>query len=120
MAKANPTLASQPSRKAFALTGPSVTLDPRTHAVRGDLADVRLAERVFAPHYAAPLKAKALQAITLFTDRNLSEPLADLAMGDVFEVLELAGRHAWGRAIHADLVGYVDRTALDRVTDFDS
>ena len=94
MAKATPGRASQPSRRAFALTGPSVTLDPRTHAVRGDLADVRLAEQVFAPHYAAPMAAVALGDAGLFADRNLSEPIASLATGDVFEVLELAGRHA--------------------------
>lgn len=120
MAKATQDRTSQPSRRAFALTGPSVTLDPRTHAVRGDLADVRLAEQVFAPHYAAPLKARALHAISLFSDRNLSEPVAELPAGAAFEVLELAGRHAWGLAIRANLVGYVDRTALDKVSDFDS
>jgi len=95
-------------------------LDPRTHAVRGDLADVRLAEQVFAPHYAAPLKARALHDVGVFADRNLSELLAMLSEGEVFEVLELAGRHAWGMAIRAHLVGYVDRTALDKVSDFDS
>ena len=88
--------------------------------MRGDLADVRLAEQVFAPHYAAPLKARTLRDIAMFADRNLTEPLADLAKGDVFEVLELAGNHAWGLALRAGRVGYVDRTALDRVSDFDS
>lgn len=88
--------------------------------MRGDLADVRLAEQVFAPHYAAPLKARAMHAIALFADRNLSERIADLPAGTVFEVLELAGRHAWGLAVRANIVGYVDRTALDKVSDFDS
>ncbi len=75
---------------------------------------------MFAPHYAAPLKARALHDIGVFGDRNLSEPLATLAEGEAFDVLELAGRHAWGMAIRAQLVGYVDRTALDKVSDFDS
>ncbi|EZP57009.1 MULTISPECIES: SH3 domain-containing protein [unclassified Sphingomonas] len=114
MAKATPGRSSQPSRKAFALTGPSVTLDPRTHAVRGDLADVRLAERVFAPHYAAPIAAVATAAGTIFADRGLSDPLGALDAGEPFEVLELAGRHAWGRATTHGLVGYVDRALLDR------
>ncbi len=120
MAKATPGRSSPPSRRAFALTGPSVDLDPKTHAVRGDLADVRLAEQVFAPHYAAPLKARVLTGIALFADRNLSEQIGDLAPGDVFEVLELAGKHAWGLSVRAGMVGYVDRTALDKVSDFDS
>jgi len=34
----------------------------------------------------------------------------------VFEVLELAGRHAWGRAIGQNLVGYVDRSTLDKAS----
>ncbi len=88
-------------------------LDPRTHAVRGDLADVRLAEQVFAPHYAAPILTVARQATSIFADRNRTAPLADLAEGDRFEVLELAGDHAWGRAPERDVVGYVDRVALD-------
>ena len=84
--------------------------------MRGDLADVRLAEQVFAPHYAAPMAAVALGDTGLFADRNLSEPIASLAAGDVFEVLELAGRHAWGRAIGQNLVGYVDRSILDKAS----
>jgi hypothetical protein len=112
--KATQGRSSPPSRRAFALTGPSVELDPKTHAVRGDLADVRLAEQVFAPHYAAPMATVALRDVAVFTDRNLSEPLARLAAGDVFDVLELAGNHAWGLVRATDRVGYVDRTALDK------
>jgi hypothetical protein len=115
LAKATPDRSSQPSRRAFALTGPSVTLDPKTHAVRGDLADVRLAEQVFAPHYAAPMNAVALRDVQLFADRTLRDPLADLMEGATFEVLELAGNHAWGLVAASGLVGYVDRTALDKV-----
>ncbi|MGU3316711.1 SH3 domain-containing protein [Sphingomonas sp. M6A6_1c] len=84
--------------------------------MRGDLADVRLAEQVFAPHYAAPMAAVALRDAGVFADRNMSEPIASLSAGDVFEVLELAGRHAWGRAIGLDLVGYVDRAILDKAS----
>jgi len=116
---ANPTRANRPSRKAFALTGPSVDLDPRTHAVRGDLADVRLAEQVFAPHYAAPMATSANRDTILFADRNLSQPLAPIAAGDLFDVLELAGNHAWGRATAQAIVGYVDRLALDVAPTFE-
>jgi hypothetical protein len=82
-------------------------------AVRRDLADVRLADRVFAPHYAAPMPR------TLSIPANLresaaadSEVLASLAAGDTFEVLELAGTHAWGVAPGAGLVGYIPASAL--------
>ncbi len=89
-------------------------LDPRTNAVRGDLADVRLAEQVFAPHYAAPLMCVAVRGATLQATRDAgSESLAAIASGDPFEVLELVGDNAWGLAPTQGLVGYVDRTALD-------
>jgi hypothetical protein len=41
-----------------------------------------------------------------------SEVLARLNAGDAFEVLELAGSHAWGVAPGAKLVGYLDAAAL--------
>lgn len=88
-------------------------LDPRTHAVRGDLADVRLASQVFAPHYAAAMACVATRAVTVFVARDGGERLAELAVGGRFEVLELAGDHAWGIATAAKLVGYVDRAALE-------
>ncbi len=83
--------------------------------MRGDLADVRLAEQVFAPHYAAPLPTLVQRATQLFADRALSETIATLVPGDGFEVLELAGNHAWGLATAHGLAGYVDRATLDRV-----
>ena len=104
-----------PPRKAFALVGGSVDLDPRTHAVRGDLADVRLAEHVFAPHYAAPMVCVFRTAVDLLVARDRgSEIMASMQPGDLFEVLELAGANAWGVAPAHNLVGYVDRDALDR------
>lgn len=82
--------------------------------MRGDLADVRLAEHVFAPHYAAPLPCVATRVVRVQATRDhRSESVAELAIGDRFEVLELAGDNAWGIAPGLGLVGYVDRTALD-------
>lgn len=82
-------------------------------AVRRDLADVRLADRVFAPHYAAPMsRALATPAALRASAAIDSEVLADLAAGDVFEVLELAGNHAWGVAPGLGLVGYISAAAL--------
>jgi hypothetical protein len=114
LAKATSDRASQPSRRAFALTGPSVVLDPTTHAVRGDLADVRLAEQVFAPHYAAPMPAVAIRDADVFADRSLTAAITAVKTGDAFDVLELAGNHAWGIVTATDRVGYIDRTALDK------
>ncbi|MBO9623290.1 MAG: SH3 domain-containing protein [Sphingomonas sp.] len=82
-------------------------------AVRRDLADVRLAERVFAPHYAAPMPRALVRGVALRASRDAdSEVLAQLQQGDLFEVLEFAGGNAWGVAPGAGLVGYVDADAL--------
>ena len=81
--------------------------------MRRDLADVRLADRVFAPHYAAPMpRTLSVPADLRISAAADSEVLANLAAGDVFEVLELAGNHAWGVAPGAGLVGYIPASAL--------
>lgn len=84
--------------------------------MRRDLADVRLADRVFAPHYAAPmprvLRAAAILRAAPAAD---SETLAELAAGDGFELLEIAGDRAWGVAPGPGLVGYVPAAALAEI-----
>ncbi|WP_230481707.1 SH3 domain-containing protein [Sphingomonas sp. Leaf21] len=91
-----------------------MSLDPRTHAVRPDLADVRLAEYVFAPHYAAALPYRTNAPVTLREQRATdSVVLAELAPGETFEVLEVAGGHAWGIAPDMGLVGYCDASVLE-------
>ncbi len=81
--------------------------------MRRDLADVRLADRVFAPHYAAPMPRDLATAAELRVSAAAdSEVLTNLNAGDVFEVLELAGDHAWGVAPSAGVVGYIPAAAL--------
>lgn len=92
-------------------------IDPRTEAARRDLADVRLAHRVFAPHYAAPVPHVVTLAAPLRESRDpASETLAQLATGDVFEVLELSAGLAWGCAPDVGLVGYIDAAHLGAVS----
>jgi len=86
-------------------------LDPLTHAVRPDLADVRLAERVFAPHYAAAVPCVLAAATDLSAERG-GATIATLDAGETFEVLDLVGEHGWGIAPARALVGYVGRDAL--------
>lgn len=59
-----------------------------------------------------PTVVSASTALRLERDED-SEVVATLESGDVFEVLELAGVSAWGMAVRAGLIGYVDRTLLD-------
>ncbi|WP_343892880.1 SH3 domain-containing protein [Sphingomonas oligophenolica] len=88
--------------------------DPLTNAVRRDVADIRLADRVFAPHYAAPMPRRvAVEASLLGSTEQEAPILAMLRPGEIFEVLDLAGGNAWGIAVAHNLVGYVDAGALE-------
>lgn len=106
----------EPPRKSFALTGQSIAIDPLHNAVRPDLADVRLAEYVFAPHYAAPMPCTVTRGVSLHAQSSLqSETLAELKAGETFECLEVLREVAWGVAPDRRLAGYVARDALDRL-----
>ena len=92
-------------------------LDPRTNAVRGDLADIRLAEYVFAPHYVAPMPRQIAVATVLLAGRESgAAPIATLTIGDRFDVLDIAGDAAWGIAVGDGLVGYVPVSAVEDLT----
>lgn len=96
------------------MTGRSVVLDPRTNAVRRDIADIRLAALVFAPHYAAPLERRIAVSTALCADGNDgAAPIATLAKGDRFDVLDVSGDTAWGIAVGDGLVGYVAIAAIE-------
>ncbi|WP_347275089.1 SH3 domain-containing protein [Sphingomonas sp. HITSZ_GF] len=43
-----------------------------------------------------------------------SDVLIELKQGEIFEVLELAGDHAWGVAPAHQLVGYLPASVLER------
>lgn len=114
--KATHPAPAAPPRKSFALTGRSVPIDPRHNAVRPDLADIRLAEYVFAPHYAAPMPCTVTRAVVLHAGPSpASEALAELQFGETFECLEVLREVAWGVSPDRRLAGYVDRDALDQV-----
>ena len=74
---------------------------------------MRLADRVFAPHYAAPLPRPLVTGVALReTKKADSEVIAQLDSGSIFEVLELSGGNAWGVDAASGLVGYIDASAL--------
>ena len=109
----SPTSRAAPPRKRFVLSGPSIKLDPAQYAVRGDLADLDLADQVFAPHYARArrYRAKAATVIRAAADKD-SEARGTLAPGDPFHVLDLSGGWLWGRGETAGSVGYVPADAV--------
>ena len=90
---------SSSTAERFRLTGPSLTLDPRIHAYRDDIADIGLAGQVFAPHYARPLVRGCGSRAGVRARRRpttTAEAVTELLPGEDFAVLEYAGGWAWG------------------------
>ncbi|WP_246447555.1 SH3 domain-containing protein [Novosphingobium flavum] len=99
---------------SFALSGPSAKLDPLHLPVRGDLAHIRLAGKVFVPHYVVPMAhvVAAGGAPLLKAGRSDAEAIAEVEGGALFNVLDAAGAYAWGQIGENGLVGYVALAAL--------
>lgn len=99
----------------LALSGPSAKVDPLRLPVRGDLAHIRLAGRVFVPHYAVPMPHRVIAETALLkAGRSDAEAVAQLPAGKTFAVLDMAGGWAWGQASdEGGLVGYLPLTALE-------
>jgi hypothetical protein len=98
-----------PSRATdgFVLSGVSSLPDPATNAYRKDLADVALAGRVIASHYAEPLMRHLVAAARFLPEpSNDVEPIAELRKGDELRVLDLSLGWAWGYGPDGR-VGYV-------------
>jgi hypothetical protein len=95
------------------LTGPSRPLDSRIHAFRHDLADIALAGRIIASHYARPLaRSCGAHATFVRTEPDSDSAVSELLPGELFAVLEYAGGWAWGYCIADHVVGYVEAIAL--------
>ena len=101
------------TERDFALARPSEAFDPSRRPVRGDLAHIRCAGRIFVPQYAVPMPHRVTGAANLSrAGRVDGEALAALAAGTVFNVLDIAGGWAWGQVGEDGLVGYVPMAAL--------
>ena len=98
----------------FVLNGPEGDFDPRTTAHRGDLADIALAGKLFAPHYAEPMamRCSAPKAMIRRQSGKEHEAISELLHGEDFHVLDIAGDWAWGYCGHDGYVGYVPVHAL--------
>lgn len=96
------------------LDGPSVRPDPRLHAWRSDIADIALAGRLFAPHYAAPLHRVCglIAASVLIEPAEGAEAASELLPGEGFAVLDITAGWAWGYCLSDHRVGYVEAIAL--------
>jgi dipeptidyl peptidase-like protein/NlpC/P60 family protein len=98
----------------FRLDGPSRPIDERIHAWRKDLADIALAGRIFAPHYARPLpRGCGSHAARIWpAPAAAGDAVSELLPGEEFAVLEYAGGWAWGYCAADHVVGYVEAIAL--------
>jgi hypothetical protein len=100
---------SPPPRQTFRLSGHSIEGDPRTTPIRGDLADIKLAGKLFAPHYAVPMLRTGIAPVTeIHAEAHAtSMPVSALMHGEEFAVLDVAGEWAWGYCLHDDYLGYL-------------
>jgi hypothetical protein len=86
--------------------------DPATHAYRKDLADVCLAGRVIASHYAEPLVRHLVAAARLLAEPvNDAELIGELRPGDEIRMLDNSRGWAWGYGPNGR-VGYVESDAV--------
>ncbi|MFC4294585.1 C40 family peptidase [Novosphingobium tardum] len=110
--------ANGPYAGQYALAGPARIADPRVTPIRGDLADIALAGKLFAPHYVVPLeRAVVVPSVALRkAASDASEQTSELLAGESFMVLDIAGRDdaawAWGYGKHDDYLGYLPMSAL--------
>ena len=102
----------QTGTSTFALTGQSEQLDPRIHAFRPDLADVALADRLFAAHFASPIIRFCSVPFTAIRSRPDGEQTSELLHYEGFAILDVTGEWAWGWSEHDHYVGYVASNAL--------
>lgn len=97
------------------LSGPSVPLDAAHWPVRGDLAHINLAGKVFVPHYAVPMphRVGTAGAALLAANRSDADVREQLNGGTLFNVLDMAGGWAWGQVGDDGFVGYVPLDVLE-------
>ena len=101
------------SPESFALSGPSDLPDPAFHAYRQDLADIALAGRVIASHYAEPLERALSSKSELRSAPSLAgDVVAELSVGEPFWMLDNSLGWAWGYAGRDRRVGYVVSDAV--------
>ena len=95
------------------LAGPSDPPDPAFNAFRHDLADVALASRVIASHYARAVARRLTAPAALRAGpSSSSDCLCALEAGDPFEMLDCRVGWAWGYAGLERRVGYVSADVL--------
>ena len=113
-----PSLTAAPTQAdytgQYALSGPAKVRDARITPIRGDLADIALAGKLFAPHYVVPMERALAAVFTPLrkTPHDDAEMTSELLAGERFMVLDIAGLWAWGFCKHDCYNGYIALDAL--------
>jgi cell wall-associated NlpC family hydrolase len=109
---------ANPYAGQYALSGPAKVRDARTTPIRGDLADIALAGKLFAPHYVVPMErmVTAPFAAVRKAPQADAEQASELLQAERFMVLDIAGAWAWGYCAHDDYNGYVALADLGEPT----
>ena len=95
------------------MSGPSDLPDPDYNAYRKDLADIALAGRVIASHYAEPSPRLIATTTTLLAaPSDAAHGVRDLQADEPFAMLDDSLGWAWGYAGTDRRVGYVRSSAL--------
>jgi hypothetical protein len=101
------------SAEQFSLSGHSEFPDPQFNAYRKDLADIALAGRVIASHYAEPLACRIASPTSLLSDPSEeANMIRELQPGEPFAMLDDSLGWAWGYAGDGRRVGYVRSDAV--------
>jgi hypothetical protein len=101
------------SADEFALAGPSDPPEPDHNAYRKDLADLALAGRVIASHYAEPVERHVERSASLRSrPSETADVIRELEAGESFLLLDDTLGWAWGYAGEDRRVGYVRTAAL--------
>lgn len=112
----DPASATDAPAHQFVLTGPVVGFDPRTTPIRGDLADIALAGRFFAPHYVEPQLHRAGDAAVMLRKAasHDAEAVSQLLPGEAFALLDASGEWGWGYTVYDGYCGYVPLGGIAR------
>lgn len=88
--------------------------DPRTTLARPDLAELALEGVLQAERYrpVRPMQCASPSAAVRIAPEDMSVSVDHLCLGEVFDVLDVDGTWAWGRARRDGVVGYVSLPAL--------
>ncbi|MDO6415676.1 NlpC/P60 family protein [Sphingomonas sp. BIUV-7] len=83
------------------------------------MADIALAQHLFAPHYAAATRCHVTAAsCPIFAEpSSTARAVSQLVLGEGFDIFDVVAGWAWGRCAHDDYVGYLPVARLGPIAD---